>query len=133
MLYALPPAQPLPVAKRPAPSFSVRLAAGRRTATARVREPAGVIMLYRVRAPVGARIEAWTRLPSITVPLMIGTHGTGGPHSCTSDGSTSTCVVAEEGCPMPSGVWRLTVRKLSGPAAHVTVWFRVGAPANDRA
>jgi hypothetical protein len=133
MLYALPPARLPPVVERAAPSFSMRFASGRQTATARLREPTGVILLYRVRAPVGVRIEARTRLPSITAPLMIATPGTGRPHSCTSDGLTSTCVAQEEWCPMPRGVWRLSVRKLSGPAARVTIWFRVGEPPPNQA
>jgi len=133
MLFAPTPAQSLAVHERPAPSFSVRLGSGRRTATATLREPAGEILLYRVRAPAGARIEAWTGLPRVTARLMIGTPGIVQPQSCTSQVSTTTCVVSEEGCPMPRGVWRVTVRKLSGPAGRVTIWFRVGEPPGQAA
>ena len=128
MLFAPTLAQSLAVPERPAPSFSVRLGPGHRTATGRLREPAGEILVYRVRAPTGARIEASTRLPRITAQLMIGTPGIVQPQSCSSDAAATTCVVSEEGCPMPRGVWRVTVRKLSWPAARVTIWFRVGAP-----
>ncbi|MGN6378724.1 MAG: hypothetical protein ACTHNU_07210, partial [Gaiellales bacterium] len=47
------------------PAVTFHLGSGRREATTRVQEPAGVILLYRIRAPLGTRINAWTQLPSV--------------------------------------------------------------------
>ncbi len=90
----------------------------------RLREPAGAIRLYRLSAPRGARVAGSMQLPGITVPLVIGTTPTDLVR-CRAAADRIVCAVAEEACPMPAGVWRLRLRKLAGPPARVTLWFRV--------
>ena len=111
-----------------APSAQLHFAAGRRTATLTLHEPAGVILLYRLSAPVGTRILGMTRRPSSTAPMLIGTYRTGPSSSCRTRASRVTCTVGAEWCPLPSGIWRVRLRKLSGPAGDVTLWFRIGQP-----
>ncbi len=113
---------------RLAPSAQLHFAAGRRTATLTLHEPAGVILLYRLSAPVGTRILGMTRRPSSTAPMLIGTYRTGPSSSCRTRASRVTCTVGAEWCPLPSGMWRVRLRKLSGPAGDVTLWFRIGQP-----
>jgi len=97
-----------------------------------VHESAGVIVLYRISAPAGTRVEGTTQLPATTVPLLIRTSRTGPSRSCGRHGRRVVCTVGEEGCPMPEGTWRVHLRKRSGPAGAVTIWFRVGDPRGNR-
>jgi len=94
----------------------------------RLVEPAGVILLYRLSAPAGADVRASVQLPSVTVPLLIGTKRTGPSGACTRSGRAVVCTVGEEWCPMPAGTWRVRMRKRSGPAGPVRLTFRVGPP-----
>lgn len=48
--------------------------------------------------------------------------------ACAHRGFRVICTVGEEACPMPSGIWVVTLRKLSGPAGVVKLRFRVGSP-----
>src|SRR5918912_4200796 len=70
---------------------------GRQSLSFRLDEPSGMIRLYRLVAPRGARIRASAQLPRITVPLWIATR----PGPCTNLGRRVSCTVGEEGCPMP--------------------------------
>jgi hypothetical protein len=109
-------------------SVTIHLGAGRQLVEARLREPGGVILLYRVRAPLGTALQGITQLPSVTAPLYIRTSKSGPTSSCHTRGSKVVCTVGEEGCPMPAGVWHVRVNKYSGPPGDVTIWFRVGEP-----
>ena len=113
-------------------SATVRFGEGRQAVDFALREPAGVIVLYRISAPAGTRVEGTTQLPHLTVPLLIRTSRTGPSSSCSRHGRRVVCTVGEEGCPMPEGTWRVHLRKLAGPAGAVTIWFRVGDPRGNR-
>src|SRR2546423_13234855 len=54
-------------------SATIHFAGGRQSAALTMAEPDGVILLYRISAPVGARIRGTTQLPSTSAPLLIGT------------------------------------------------------------
>jgi hypothetical protein len=103
---------------------SLHFHGGHQSLSFRLHQPAGVILLYRISAPRGTYVRAFTRLPKITVPLKIGTRGNG----CRAVGTRTVCTVGEEWCPMPEGVWHVRVDKISGPAGEVRLWFRVGSP-----
>jgi len=96
-------------------------------------ESGGVILLYRLSAPLGVPIRGATQLPSLTVPLLIGTTGRQQTSYCHAGGARVTCTVGEEWCPMPGGTWHVRLRKLGGPAGNVTVWFHVGQPPSGQA
>jgi hypothetical protein len=113
-------------------SATVRFGEGRQAVDFALHEPAGAIVLYRISAPVGTRVRGTTQLPATTVPLLIRTSRTGPSSSCGRHGRRVVCTVGEEGCPMPEGTWRVHLRKLSGPAGAVTIWFRVGDPRGNR-
>ena len=91
-----------------------------------------MILLYRISAHMGTRVEGTTQLPNTTVPLVIRTSRTGPSSSCGRHGRRVVCTVGEEGCPMPEGTWRVHLRKLAGPAGAVTIWFRVGDRRGNR-
>ena len=110
----------------------VRLGPGRATRALWLREPAGQIRLYRLRAPAGTRVRATVRLPGLTVPLEIATRENGAAGACARSATQVFCTVSEEGCPMPAGRWRVRITKLAGPAGVVTLWFRVGARQQSR-
>ena len=96
--------------------------------TFRLREPSGVILLYRLDAPQKTRLRASVRLPGLTVPLWIATSSVGPNTACSVRGSRVSCIAGEEWCPMPAGTWIVRVWKLSGPEGRASLWFRVGAP-----
>jgi hypothetical protein len=104
---------------------TLHLTEGRDSSSFRLHEPSGVILLYRIEAPAGARVQASAQLPSVTVPLYISTSIR---EACSTMGSRMVCSVGEEWCPMPEGVWHFRVTKLSGPAGDVTLTFKVGQP-----
>ena len=106
--------------------------AGRQTLTFHLREPDGVILLYRMTAPRGVTARGSVVLPRVTVPLRIATTRTGPSSTCTIVASRLQCTVGEEWCPMPQGIWQGRVEKLSGPAGDVIITFRVGNPASRR-
>jgi hypothetical protein len=109
-------------------SATLHFARGRRVLRFRLDEPSGVILLYRMSAPYGIRVRGSAQLPGITVPLRIATAAIGPSSSCVPIRKRVVCTVGEEWCPMPAGTWRFRVEKLRGPAADVTVSFRVGQP-----
>lgn len=102
--------------------------AGRHGRSFAVREPAGVIVQYRISAPAGVRVRAWAQIPHVTVPLAIRTAPDGPSSSCARRGSRVVCTQGEEGCPMPPATWHFRVVKLTGRAGSVVVRFRVGRP-----
>jgi hypothetical protein len=123
------PAKSIPVAlTRSAHSVTVRFGAGPRSTSFRLREPDGVILLYRLRAPLGTSVHGVTRLPSVSAPLSIGTTEHGPSSSCRRRAGAVVCTVGEEWCPLPAGTWHVRLRKLAGPAGKVTLVFRVGRP-----
>ena len=63
-------------------SATVWFGAGRQSVGFALHEPAGVILLYRISAPAGTRVEGTTQLPRLTVPLLIRTSRTGPSSSC---------------------------------------------------
>jgi hypothetical protein len=93
-----------------------------------MREPAGVILLYRLSAPAGTRIEGTAQLPRLTVPLSIRTARSGPSSSCGVHRRRVVCTVGEEWCPTPAGTWRVHLLKLAGPAGDVTIRLHVGEP-----
>jgi len=105
-------------------SATIHFGGGRQSRSFRLHEPAGVILLYRIDAPAGAKVRGFAQLPRITVPLRIGTGPTGPGTPCTDHRSRVRCTVGEEWCPMPEGTWEFRVDKLAGPAGDVTLWFR---------
>jgi hypothetical protein len=106
----------------------LRFRAGRRSLSFRLREPAGVILLYRISAPVHVQVRGFVQVPAVTVPLRIATRRIGPSSSCTNDGARVVCTVGEEWCPMPAATWSFHVDKLNGPASEVRLSFRVGPP-----
>lgn len=124
------------VASRPAVGLSrhsatIHFGEGRRSVAFAMREPAGVILLYRISARVGMKIEGTTQLPSTSAPLLIRTSRSGPSSVCGHHGPHVVCTVGEEWCPMPKGTWHVHLRKLAGPAGDVTLWFRVGQPPSQ--
>jgi hypothetical protein len=109
---------------------TVHMTEGRDTASFRLHEPSGVILLYRIDAPAGAKVRASAQLPSVTVPLQISTSIAG---ACTHARNRVICTIGEEWCPMPEGVWQVRITKLSGPAGGVTLTFKVDQPPGARA
>jgi hypothetical protein len=99
--------------------------AGAETRTFTLREPAGVILLYRLSVPAGARVAATVQWPHVTVPLRIATGSTG---ACASVAGRTTCTVSEEWCPMNAATWRVRIAKQTGPPGEISLWFRVGEP-----
>jgi hypothetical protein len=106
----------------------VHFGTGRGAASFRMREPAGVIRLYRIRAPRGIRLRATAQIPRLTVPLLIATSPAGPTSPCTVERQSTTCIVGEEWCPMPQTTWVFRVAKVGGPAGEIRLWFRVGPP-----
>ena len=109
-------------------SATLHFHGGRQALSFRLHERAGVIVLYRISAPRGAKVLGSVQLPRITVPLRIATSLTGPSSACKKVRSHVSCTVGEEGCPMPEGTWDVRVEKLAGPAGDVIIWFRVGKP-----
>lgn len=105
----------------PPTAVTVRLGPGAVTAHAWLREPAGVVRVYRIVVPQGVRARAFARLPHVTVPLEIRTSRFVPTSSCTRTDGRLRCSVGEEWCPLPAGVWGIAVRKRAGPAAAITV------------
>jgi hypothetical protein len=106
---------------------SVAFKGGSDSAVFTMREPRGVILLYRLIAPRGTVVRGTVQIPHLTVPLSIRTATN---HACSGVGANIVfrCTVGEEWCPMPAAAWRAQLRKVSGPAGKVTLQFRVGEP-----
>jgi hypothetical protein len=109
-------------------STTVHFEAGREAASFGLAQPEGVILLYRVSAPVGVEVRGTAQLPSVTVPLSITTSRLGPSSGCITSGDRLICTVGMEWCPMPEGVWRFRLVKIAGPPGNVTLTFKVGQP-----
>ena len=120
-----------PLVVRRSSTVAFKLGRGHATAAAELDEPSGVILLYRLQAPLGTRARATIQLPSVSAPLAIATTPVGPSSWCRTGRAGVTCIVGEEGCPMPAGRWRVLITKLSGPPGDVTIRFRVGTPPGD--
>ena len=87
-------------------------------------QPRGVVLRFRLTLPRGTR--AWVKglLPDVGgVGAFTKERGT-----CRARGARLLCEQSVEWCPMPSGTWRFTLRKLSGPAGTARLEFVVGRP-----
>lgn len=111
---------------------SVHVGPGSAQASFRVKEPYGVITLFRVTVPHGAVVKVEGRLRRIAgVSLSTSAHDRALWYpslSCRQRGAADVCMQREESCPMPQGTWRFHVAKSSGPAGAVRVDFVVGQP-----
>ena len=87
-----------------------------------LRRPAGVVLLFRVTVPHGARVVVDGRIEIAGVRLSTRSA------SCTRRAAGDVCVQPEEWCPIPAAVWRFTVRKLEGDSGPIRIDFVV-APA----
>ena len=110
-------------------ALTVHLGAGRAGAAFTIHRPQGEIILYEIRAPVGARVRATVQIRGLTTRLAITTGAPSDTGACHTAGGLLTCSTGEEGCPMPVAAWHVDVRKLAGPPGDVTIWFRTGQPA----
>ncbi len=117
---------------RSARSVTIRFGGGTQTRSFRMRRPAGIILLYRIGAPESVRIRGTALLPHVSAPLLIRTVPFSASSTCTHRAARVICTVGEEGCPMPTGTWLITLEKLSGPAGAVSLRFRVGPPPGSR-
>jgi hypothetical protein len=115
----------------PSPSVvTVRLGPGRASAAAVLREPAGVVLVYRISAPPGDPVSAWVVLPGRTAPLENRTSRFAPTSSCRHSAGRVACSVGEEACPLPAGVWRVRIVKARGPAGEAAVRLRIGPDAS---
>jgi hypothetical protein len=117
-----------PAVVRSGQTVIAQFRAGRHARSFVLREPAGVILRYRISAPAGSKVRGWAQVPRLTVPLEIRTAPDGPSSSCARRGSRIVCTQGEEWCPMPQRIWHLRVLKLTGRAGSVVVRFRVGRP-----
>jgi hypothetical protein len=108
-------------------SVTLHFHAGRQSQSFLLHQPSGTIQLYRIEAPRGANVRAFTEIPKVTAPLLNATGPVEPTSACKTTGSRIRCTVGEEGCPMPDAIWHVRVDKLAGPAGDITVTFRVGA------
>lgn len=109
---------------------SVSFGSGRQSVTLELHEPEGVILLYRVTAPIGTRLEGFMQLPSVSAPLLIQAAPRESFFSCHTGKMEVTCTAHEESCPMPAGTWRMQLHKITGPPADVTIRFKIGRPTD---
>ena len=115
-------------AERRAQTVTVHFGPGNQRAVARLPEPSGVILRYRLTVPAGVSVRASVQLLPYTVPLWISTQRPHPGGSCHQRGVLLRCTVGEEWCPMPKGVWQVRIAKRSGRAGDVTLRFHVGKP-----
>lgn len=87
-----------------------------------LRRPGGVVLLFRVTVPHGARVvvDGTIRIAGVRLSTKSA--------SCTRRAAVDVCVQAEEWCPLPAGAWKFMVRKLSGRSGPVRVDFVVAPP-----
>jgi hypothetical protein len=109
-------------------SATIHFQAGHQTASFRLAEPQGDILLYRISAPAGLTLRGFAQLPSITVPLLISTSPVGPNIGCSASGDRVVCTAGEEWCPMPEGAWHFRLVKTGGPPGDVTLTFKIGEP-----
>ncbi len=111
---------------------TVHVGPGASEASFRVKEPYGIITLFRVTVPHGAVVKVEGRLrriAGVTLSTSARDRTLWYPSlSCSQRGAADVCVQREEWCPMPQGTWRFHVAKSSGPAGVVRIEFVVGQP-----
>jgi hypothetical protein len=126
-----------PVIKRSGSSVTLHLPAGKQVREFQIRRGRGVIRHYRVNVANGVEVLSTVRLHGNTVktvPMQIRTSpGASRAAVCKRHGATTTCDRYGEPCPMPRGIWRFRVAKLSQPAARVAIRFRVSPERHGRA
>jgi hypothetical protein len=126
-----------PVVKRSGSSVILHLPAGKQVHEFAIRRGRGIIRRYRVNVANGVEVLSTVRLHGNTVktvPMQIGTPpGASRGAVCKRHAATTSCDRYGEPCPMPHGVWRFRVTKLSQPAARVVVRFRVAPERVGRA
>jgi hypothetical protein len=112
------------------PVVAVVLRQGRADAEVSFRRGAGTIVRFRLTVPHGARVRAAGRLvagPSWARgrrrAVAGATIATGS--NCRASGAVDVCSQPMEACPLPSGVWRFRVRKLSGQAGAVRIELNI--------
>ncbi|HUY58979.1 MAG TPA: hypothetical protein VMV16_04670 [Solirubrobacteraceae bacterium] len=113
--------------------LSIRTPAGTSDGRVEFAEPAGVILLFRVVAPVGTRAKVTGVIPGlagVTIPIPLARSDNA--ETCARQGGAVVCTQAEEACPMPAASWRFRVRKLGGPAGRIRIDFLVGRAASWR-
>ncbi len=97
-----------------------------------VPEPAGVIRLFRVVAPAGARLRVTGVIAGLAgVSISLPPARLANAESCTGRSGSVVCLQGEEACPMPPANWHFRVRKVSGPAGRIRIDFIVG-PEHSR-
>jgi len=120
-------ARPPGASRAPAAALTRRMAAGRDVAQLSLPEPAGVILVARISAPLGVRASVDARLPGVGgYRAAFGTAADGANPSCADRAGIATCTTAFEWCPLSAGTWHLRLVKFGGPAAAVRVDFEVG-------
>jgi hypothetical protein len=107
----------------------LHLGPGRAEASFRLHRPSGVIMLFRVTVPSGAKVRVDGRLPRVA-GVSLDTTTQPSPVFRCRHGAADVCVQREEWCPMPEAIWRFRVIKTSGTAGPIRVDFVVGNPPN---
>jgi hypothetical protein len=108
------------------PAIVVHLPAGAARRTVWVGRPAGVVLATRFSGPRGISLRVFATIPGVA---GVGVGGAPGRADvCRDVAARTTCVRAQEWCPMPAARWRVTLTKRSGPAGVVRVTFRVGIP-----
>src|SRR5438270_11855457 len=110
------------------PVHSVRLGRGSAAASFVLREPGGVILDYRISAPAGTRLRAWTQIPGTTAPLEISMSRPPSAGACRRRSGRLVCSQGEEWCSMTPAAWSVRILKRSGPAGMVRLRFVVGTP-----
>lgn len=113
--------------------LSVHTRPGGGDAKANISEPAGVIRLFRVTAPVGTHVRVSSTIGGIAgVSTSIPALRDDPSDTCTQRDGRVACTQAEEWCPMPAASWRIRVRKYSGPAGWIRITFAVGPLPRSR-
>jgi hypothetical protein len=108
-------------------SVVIRARAGAGLSRGGISEPAGVIRVFRVVAPVGVRVRVTAAISGLAaVSLSIPGSRVDGAETCTRRAGSISCSQGEEACPMPAATWRFRVRKTSGPAGSIRIEFVVG-------
>lgn len=114
-------------------SVAVDTAGGASSIRVLMREPAGTILLFRVTAPRGARVDVTGVIPQTAgVSTWVPRRRNDPAETCRSRGQSISCTQGEEACPMPAATWRIRLRK-AGRAGWVRVTFVVGPAKASRA
>jgi hypothetical protein len=102
---------------------SVYLGDGPSRAAFTLHRPAGVILLFRLSVPHGARVAVSGRVPGVA-GVGISTRNPG----CRRRGARDVCTQPMEWCSIDAAAWRFRLVKRAGPAGRVELQFVVGQP-----